>query len=236
MQNLPSEFRATGNFTSTTAEDIYNNAMTRLYVWMMTGLALTTVVGFLAYQAGIGLIGFLIGLVLWIGILFAMHRIADSASPKVLLGLYLLFTAIGGVMLSGVAAYRIDTLLYALAITGGVFVAMSAIGLTTKRDLTAWGPILGFALVGLVIMIILNIFIGSGALGWIITLFLLPVFLALTIYETKQVKELAEQAAADGDQEAASKIAIMGSVGLYLNFINLFLIILHIWDFFNGDD
>ena len=58
----------------------------------------------------------------------------------------------------------------------------------------------------------------------------------MTVYETKQVKELAEQAAADGDQEAASKIALMGSVGLYRNFINLFLIVLPILDFFNGDD
>ncbi len=236
MQNLPTEFRASPDFTSTTAQDIYTSAMTRLYVWMMTGLALTTVIAFLAYGMGIGLVGFIIGLVLWIGILFVMNRVADSAPPAVLLGLYLVFTAVGGVMLSGIAAYKIDTLLFALAITGGVFVAMSAIGLTTKRDLTAWGPILGFTLVGLVIVMIVNIFIGSGILSWIVTLLLLPVFLALTVYETKQVKELAEQAASEGDRDAASRISIMGAVGLYLSFINIFMIVLRIYDFFSGDD
>ena len=113
---------------------------------------------------------------------------------------------------------------------------MSVVGLTTKKDLTNWGPILGFALLGLVVMMIVNIFIGSSFIGWVVTLLLLPVFLGLTIYETKQVKELAQEAAAEGDEEAAGKIAIMGAVGLYLNFINLFLIILRITDFFGGDD
>ena len=70
---------------------------------------------------------------------------------------------------------------------------MSVIGLTTKKDLTNWGPILGFALLGLIVMMIVNIFIGSSLIGWVVSLLLLPVFLGLTIYETKQVKELAQK-------------------------------------------
>ena len=223
-------------FGANSADAIFTAAMTRLYMWMTAGLLLTTVVGFAAYQVGIGFFGFLIALVLWIGILFVMRWASDRAPVPILLGLYFTFTAVGGVMLSGVAAYRVETLLFALALTGGVFVAMSVIGLTTKKDLTNWGPILGFALLGLVVMMIVNIFIGSSLIGWVVTLLLLPVFLGLTIYETKQVKELAQEAAAEGDEEAAGKIAIMGAVGLYLNFINLFLIILRITDFFGGDD
>ena len=64
----------------------------------------------------------------------------------------------------------------------------------------------------------------------------LPIFLGLTVYETKQVKELAQEAASEGDTRAASTIAIMGAVGLYLNFLNIFLILLRIMDFFGGDD
>ena len=223
-------------FGADSADTIFTGAMTRLYMWMTAGLALTTVVGFAAYQVGIGFFGFLVAFVLWIGILFAMRWASEKVSTQTLLGIYLAFTAVGGVVLSGVAAYAVDTLLFALALTGGVFVAMSVIGLTTKKDLTNWGPILGFALLGLVVMMIVNIFIGSSFIGWVVTLLLLPVFLGLTVYETKQVKELAQEAAIEGDEEAAGKIAIMGAVGLYLNFINLFLIILRITDFFGGDD
>ena len=223
-------------FGADSADTIFTGAMTRLYMWMTAGLALTTVVGFAAYQVGIGFFGFLVAFVLWIGILFAMRWASEKVSTQTLLGIYLAFTAVGGVVLSGVAAYAVDTLLFALALTGGVFVAMSVIGLTTKKDLTNLGPILGFALLGLVIMMIVNIFVGSSFIGWVVTLLLLPVFLGLTVYETKQVKELAQEAAIEGDEEAAGKIAIMGAVGLYLNFINLFLIILRITDFFGGDD
>ena len=234
----PFQPASTPYFGADSVDAIFTAAMTRLYMWMTAGLVLTTVVGFAAYQVGIGFFGFLIAFVLWIGILFGMRWASDRAPVPILLGLYFTFTAVGGVMLSGVAAYRVETLLFALALalTGGVFVAMSVIGLTTKKDLTNWGPILGFALLGLVVMMIVNIFIGSSFIGWVVTLLLLPVFLGLTIYETKQVKELAQDAAAEGDAEAAGKIAIMGAVGLYLNFINLFLIILRITDFFGGDD
>ena len=91
-------------------------------------------------SGGIGFFGFLIAFVLWIGILFVMRWASERAPVPILLGLYFTFTAVGGVMLSGVAAYRVETLLFALALTGGVFVAMSVIGLTTKKDLTNWGP------------------------------------------------------------------------------------------------
>ena len=92
-------------FGADSADTIFTGAMTRLYMWMTAGLAITTVVGFAAYQVGIGFFGFLIALVLWIGILFVMRWASERATAPILLGLYLTFTAVGGVMLSGVAAY-----------------------------------------------------------------------------------------------------------------------------------
>ena len=165
----PFQPASTPYFGANSADAIFTAAMTRLYMWMTAGLVLTTVVGFAAYQVGIGLFGFLIALVLWIGILFGMRWASGRAPVRILLGLYFTFTAVGGVMLSGVAAYRVETLLFALALTGGVFVAMSVIGLTTKKDLTNWGPILGFALLGLVVMMMVNIFIGSSFIGWVVS-------------------------------------------------------------------
>lgn len=113
---------------------------------------------------------------------------------------------------------------------------MSVIGLTTKRDLTGLGTICIIGLVGVVILGVVNIFIGSGFLSWVVTIVALPIFLGLTVYETKQVKELAQEAADKGDTRAAGTIAIVGAVGLYLNFLNIFLILLRIMDFFSGDD
>ena len=90
-------------------------------------------------------------------------------------------------------------------------------------------------LIGLVIAIVINIFLGSNILSWIITLVALPLFLGLTVYETKQVKELAQEAAMLGDEQAASRIAIAGAVGLYVIFLNIFLILLRILDIFGGE-
>ncbi len=90
---------------------------------------------------------------------------------------------------------------------------------------------------GVIIAGVVNWFIGSNMVSWIITLVALPIFLGLKVYETKQVKELAMEAAARGDERAANQvaIAIMGAVGLYLAFLNIFLILLRIMDIIGGD-
>ena len=90
-------------------------------------------------------------------------------------------------------------------------------------------------LLGVIIAGVVNWFIGSNMLSWIITLVALPIFLGLTVYQTKQVKEMAQEAAMRGDERAASQIAIMGAVGLYVVFLNIFLILLRILDIFGGD-
>ena len=112
---------------------------------------------------------------------------------------------------------------------------MSVIGITTKRDLSGLGTMCMIGLFGVIIAGVVNWFIGSSALSWIITLVALPIFLGLTVYQTKQVKELAQEAAMRGDERAASQIAIMGAVGLYVVFLNIFLILLRIMDIFSGD-
>ena len=151
-------------------------------------------------------------------------------------GAYLVFTAITGVMISSIFwAYAGNTIVLAFALTTGVFSVMSVIGYTTKRDLSGLGTMLTIGLFGVIIAMVINWFIGSNAISWIITLVALPIFLGLTVYETKQVKELAMEAAMQGDETAASRVAIMGAVGLYVAFLNIFLILLRILDIFSGD-
>ena len=144
---------------------------------------------------------------------------------------YLGFTGFWGLFLSPILLeYTTDSIALAFVLAGGLFVAMSAIGMTTKKDISGWGPILIMALLGAIVISLVNVFLlGSGLLGLLIQIALLVIFLGLTVWETKKMKELAQEAAVRGDAKAAAQVAIIGSIGLYLNLINLFLIILRLF-------
>lgn len=222
------------------SDSIYTAAITRMYGWIALGLVTTAAAAWLSHQLGvldgIGLFGFLavigVALALLIILQLTVHRVPAPVAAI----LYLGFTAVEGVAISYIfGAYTGQTIVLAFGLTAGLFTAMSVIGFTTKRDLSKWGPILLFGLIGVVIVGVINIFIGSGLLSWIVTLVALPIFLGLVIYETKEVKEEAQEAAMQGDAKAAGRIAIIGAVGLYLSFLNIFLILLRILDIFSGD-
>lgn len=225
------------------ADSIFTGAMTRLYGWIALGVVTTGAVGWLSHRAGVmqvvegfGLLGYLGVLGVWIGCLLVLHVLSGRVPPAVAGVLYLAFSAVTGVVISHVFwEHTGDTIALAFALTTAVFVAMSVVGYTTKRDLSGLGTICLAGLLGVVVAGVANWFIGSNLLSWIITLAALPIFLGLTIYETKQVKELAQQAATDGDERAAGRVAVMGAVGLYLSFLNIFLILLRILDAFSGD-
>ena len=245
MTNLYWDDARGGYYSQEAADSIFTGAMARLYGWIALGVVTTGAVAWLSYQAGIlesilnsfGLIGYLVVLGVWLAAIFGLSFAASRVPPAVAGGLYLAFTAISGLMISYIFwTYTGDTIILAFVLTTGVFAAMSAIGYTTKRDLTGLGTMCFIGLIGVVIAGLVNIFIGSGLLSWIVTLVALPIFLGLTVYQTKQVKEMAQEAAARGDERAASQVAIMGAVGLYVNFLNLFLILLRILDLFGGDD
>ena len=244
MANLYYDGSRGGFYSQDAANAIFTGAMTRLYGWIALGVVTTGAVGWISHQADIlesilenfGMIGYFVVLGVWLASVFGLSFLASRVPPAVAGGAYLVFTAITGVMISYIFwAYTGDTIILAFALTTGVFAAMSAIGYTTKRDLSGLGTMLTIGLVGAIIVMVINWFIGSNMLSWIITLVMLPIFLGLTVYETKQVKELAQEAGSLGDERAASRIAIAGAVGLYLIFLNIFLILLRILDIFSGD-
>ena len=234
-----------GGFHSQQATDaIFTGAMTRLYGWVALGVVTTGAVAWISHQAGalesiienFGMIGYFAVLGVWIAFIFGLSFLAHRVPPAVAGGAYLVFTAITGLMISTIFwEYTGDTIILAFALTTGVFAVMSAIGYTTKRDLSGLGTMCMIGLFGVIIAGVINWFIGSSALSWLITLIALPIFLGLCVYQTKQVKELAQEAAARGDERAASQIAIMGAVGLYVVFLNIFLILLRILGIFSGD-
>ena len=213
---------------------IYTDAMARMYGLVALGIITTGAAVWIGDRAGVGELIFsfgFIGYLLAIGVLFGTL----IAAQKVVAGGN---TALGtGLFLSPILiAYTTETIGVAFMLTAGVFVAMSAVGLTTKRDLSRWGPILFIGLIGLIIISLINVLLfRSDTLFLLINLVLLPLFLALTVWETKQMKELAQEAAMAGDVKVANQVAVTGSIGLYLNALNIFLILLNLLGIFSDD-
>ena len=223
---------------------IYTDAMARMYGLVALGIITTGAAIWIGDRAGVGeaifsfgLIGYLLAIGVLFGTLIAAQRVVAGGNTALGTVLYLAFTGMEGLFLSPILmAFTTETIGMAFMLTAGVFVAMSAVGLTTKRDLSRWGPILFIGLIGLIVISLVNmLLIQSSGLFLLINLALLPLFLALTVWETKQMKELAQQAAVSGDTLAANQVSVMGSIGLYLNALNIFIILLNLFGMFSDD-
>ncbi len=223
---------------------IYTDAMARMYGLVALGIITTGAAIWIGDRAGVGeaifsfgIIGYLLAFGVLFGTLIAAQRVVTGGNTALGTVLYLAFTGMEGLLLSPILmAFTTETIGMAFMLTAGVFVAMSAVGLTTKRDLSRWGPILFIGLIGIIVVSLVNmLLIQSSGLFLLINLALLPLFLALTVWETKQMKELAQQAAVAGDTQAATQVSVMGSIGLYLNALNIFIILLNLFGMFSDD-
>ena len=230
-------------YSPVVADRIFTSAMTGLYGWTAVGLGLAGGVAWLLNAAGIHLfsnfIGMILGLVLAIGCLFGMQFAARRGAPIAAVGaLYLGFTAIMGATLSSVfAAYSTASIAQAFAGSCGLFAIMSIFGFTTKRDLSKIGMLALIALVGMIVVGLLNAFLfQSSGIQLLLSVITLPIFMGLTAWETQAVKQEAQEAAASGNADAASRIALIGAAGMFLNIVNMFLALLHIFGFFGGND
>jgi FtsH-binding integral membrane protein len=152
----------------------------------------------------------------------AINRLSTGTATLI----FIAYSALNGVTLSVVAlAYTASSITSTFVTTCGMFGAMSLYGYVTKRDLTSWGNFLFMGLIGIVIASIVNIFVGSSAVSWVISGIGVIVFTGLTAYDTWKIKALAAQGI------EGRKPAILGALTLYLDFINLFLMLLN----FTGD-
>lgn len=137
------------------------------------------------------------------------------------------FAAVMGLSLAWIfKAFTGVSIAQTFLVTAIAFASLSLYGYTTKRDLSGFGTFLIMGLVGLIVASILNIFIGSGALAFAITVIGLLVFAGLTAYDTQMIKNDYIQHAVHGDQEWLGKSAIMGALNLYMSFINIFMLLL----------
>ena len=223
---------------------IYTDAMARMYGLVALGIVTTGAAIWIGDALGVGQIIFAfgwIGMLLMFGVAFGTLMGANAVVARGNTGLgtvlYLTFTGLMGFFLSPIlTTFTTGTIGMAFVMTAGLFVAMSAVGMTTKRDLSKLGNILIIGLIGVVIVSLVNVLLlQSSGLFLLINIILLPLFLALTVWETKQMKELAQEAALRGDSQTATQVAVIGSIGLYLNALNIFIILLNLLGFMSDD-
>ena len=216
------------------ANAIYTEALFRMFGLVALGVLVTAVAMGLGDALDVGQVifgngwtGFLLFFGVVLGTLIASSVVANKGMLGMATILYLLFTLLEGFFISPILALATgESLTTAFILVAGLFVVMAAIGFRTKRDLSRMGSMLMFTLFGAVAVIFLNMFLlQSGGLQTVISIILFPVFLGLTVWETKHMKVRAQEYALEGDSRSANKVAIQASIGLYLNVLNLFLIV-----------
>lgn len=209
--------------------------MRKVYLWMTLALVVTGFTAFgIASNPGIayaivtnrllfwGLIIAEFGLV--IGISGAINKLSAVTATL----LFVLYSIVNGATLSVIfMAYTMSSIASVFFITAGLFGVMAFIGYTTKTDLTSIGKILFMALIGIILATIVNLFVGSSMLNMIVSYVGVVIFTGLTAYDSQKIKNMLYNA--DSMDEGMQKIALLGSLTLYLDFINLFLMLLRIF-------
>ena len=163
-----------------------------------------------------------------LGLVIAVSWGINKMSAATATALFALYAALNGVTLGYIfILYTLPAITSELLTTTLTFAVMAVIGTVTKRDLTRLGSILLMALIGLIIASFVNIFLQNSTMGWIITYVGVLIFVGLTAYDAQKVKQM--YLTMGGDLETNRKISVLGALTLYLDFINLFLMLLRIF-------
>ncbi len=204
-----------------------SQVMRKVYVKMTLGLLVTALVSLFLWQNQeilIKISGLIIPLIIVeLGLVLVLSMAINKLSPAVATALFYAYAILNGITLSPIFfVYTSSSIALTFFVTSGVFLAMSIYGYTTKRDLTKMGSFLIMALIGLIICTIVNIFWANSTLEWIISFAGVIIFIGLTAWDTQKIKEMAQET----DEMNAGKLATIGALSLYLDFINLFLYLL----------
>jgi FtsH-binding integral membrane protein len=206
--------------------------MGRTYSWMTAGLLLTSIIAYLTvsnpdaqrWAQGNALILIIAQFALVMFLSFAIQRINSLVAGV----LFMVYAAVTGVTFSLILErYTGADVTAAFGTSALTFAGMSAYGYLTKRNLSVMGSFLMYLLIGLVIAMIVNLFLASGAFGLVISMIGVLLFAALTAYDTNRLRQMALSGGMSA--EAAEKGAIYGALQLYLDFINMFLFLLQLF-------
>ena len=209
----------------------------RVYHWMAAGLILTAVAAHWVasspslIRALYSSSGTMIGLILVeVGLVFALSLGINHISAGVAMGMFIAYSLLNGVTLSFVLlVYTGESVFSAFVTTAGMFGAMSVYGLYTKRDLASWGSFLTMGLIGLIIAGVVNMFAGNGVADLAISAVGILVFMGLTAYDTQYLRNLGGEVNIESGDPHAQKLAVIGALKLYLDFVNLFLYLLRLF-------
>ena len=205
------------------------------YAWMLVGLLITSAVGFLTMQnitlrqlrgnTGIVVVAFIAELALVLGLSWALPRLSTTAAAI----MFTIYAALNGFTLSVIALmYTGEVITSAFVTTALLFGALSLLAFMTNVDLTKMGGFLLMGLIGLLIAMVVNVFLRSDGVAFIINIIGVLIFTGLTAYDTQKIKNLAAAPELQGNPELMSKLSIRCALILYLDFINLFLFILRL--------
>ncbi len=209
--------------------------MRKVYLWMTLALVITGITAYgVANSPGILRAIYENQMLFWIlviaefGLVIGVSAAINRLSLTTATLMFILYSVINGALMSYIfLAYTASSIATVFFITAGTFGAMTLIGYTTKTDLSSMGKFLFMALVGLVIATLVNLFIKSDGLTMILSYVGVLVFVGLTAWDSQKIKQMLLQAPDAG--ESAQKLALLGALTLYLDFINLFIYLLRIF-------
>ncbi|VAX19821.1 Inner membrane protein YbhL [hydrothermal vent metagenome] len=208
--------------------------MVKVYNWMSAGLGVTGLIAYIIssdpalsgiiFSSPILVIGLVIA---QLGLVFWLASRVMQMSVMTAMSVFMGYAALTGITFSAIfLTYTTSSIASAFVVTAGTFAAMSFYGYTTKKDLTSLGGFLFMGLIGIIIASVVNIWLASPAVQWFVTYAGVLIFVGLTAYDTQKIKEMNILGNEGTDED--TKEAIRGALSLYLDFINLFIMILRI--------
>jgi len=210
--------------------------MRSIYNWMTMGIGLTAVISCAITYTSLGPVLWRAGgaMLMWgtaigaFGIAIYLQARIQKLTASKAAGFFMLYSVLNGVWLSYVlAVYQVGSVANAFIATTGMFGAMSLYGLYTKKDLTSWGSFLFMGLIGVIIAMLVNLFLQSSVMTMVISVIGVIVFCGLTAYDTQLFREMGENLP-QNDATAVRRGVLIGALHLYLNFLNLFLMLLRL--------
>ena len=209
--------------------------MRNVYLWMTLGLAITGVVAYGASQSEaimsllLGSGSFMILFIVQIALVFFLSARIMKMSPMTATFSFAVYAIINGLTMSYIfLVYTSLAIASTFFITAGMFGTMSVFAFVTKSDLSNWRSYLFMGLIGIIIASLVNIFLRSGTLSYIISYAGVVIFMGLTAYDTQKIKQMSDSLSEGLDEPNYIRLSIMGALKLYLDFINIFLFMLRI--------
>ncbi len=209
------------------------NIMVQVYIWMALGLFMTAGVAVVTLESGLadkitgGMV--LLAILVELGLVIALRAMVWQMKPITALGTFFVYAAVNGFTFSLLLmVYTTGSVVTAFVSAASLFAAMSIIGMTTKADLTKFGTYLLMGLIGLFLAMIINLFLASSTMDYVISVIGVLIFLGLTAYDTQKINVMASAPGLQRNQEMALRVSVIGALLLYLDFLNLFIFLLRL--------